>query len=101
MMSKYGYNISNMTLSNEKKRLINQIWKLIPMRENNENWEKQIDSVLIELNGLHEIFSESVSFITVIASLEGIRALGAQCSFENFRRTIFEIIDAIGNLFYD
>ena len=38
------------------KRLTNQLWKLIPMRENNEDWRKQLDTVLIEIAGLNELF---------------------------------------------
>lgn len=98
MMSKYGYEISNMVLSTEKKRLINQIWKLIPMRENDEDWLKQIDSVIIEINGLQAIFKDCLSFLIILSSLEGIRALGDNSPFDTFRRTIFEVIDAIGSL---
>jgi hypothetical protein len=28
------------------------LWKLIPMRENNEDWEKQLNTVIIEIAGL-------------------------------------------------
>ena len=37
-------------------RLTNQIWKLIPMKEHEENWEGQLITVLIELTGLGEVF---------------------------------------------
>mgnify|MGYP006967227410 CR=1 FL=1 len=36
-------------------RLTNQVWKLIPMRENNEEWTKQLDTVILEISGLNEI----------------------------------------------
>ena len=38
------------------KRLTNQLWKLIPMREHEEDWQKQLDTVIIEIAGLNEIF---------------------------------------------
>jgi len=43
---------SNETLNKDLRRLINQVWKLLPMRENNEDWQKQLGSVLNELYGL-------------------------------------------------
>jgi hypothetical protein len=44
-------------------RLTNQIWKLIPMREHNEDWKKQLDTVIIEIAGLNEIFIWSPQFL--------------------------------------
>jgi hypothetical protein len=36
--TKYGYEINEEVLVKNINRLTNQLWKLIPMRENNENW---------------------------------------------------------------
>jgi hypothetical protein len=38
------------------RRLTNQLWKLIPMREHEEDWLKQLDTVIVEIAGLNEIF---------------------------------------------
>jgi hypothetical protein len=32
------------------------MWKLIPMREHDENWIKQLDTVILEIAGMNEIF---------------------------------------------
>ena len=42
MKTKYGFEISNKIILADKKRLINQLWKVLPMNENNEDWEKQL-----------------------------------------------------------
>jgi hypothetical protein len=39
------------------------MWKLIPMRENNENWQKQLDTVILEVAGLSEIFYLTPQFL--------------------------------------
>ena len=39
------------------------MWKLIPMRENEENWEKQLETVIVEVVGLNEIFIEKPQFL--------------------------------------
>ena len=44
-------------------RLTNQVWKLIPMLENNEDWEKQLDTVFIEIVGLNEVCSSMPQFL--------------------------------------
>jgi hypothetical protein len=40
MITKYGFDINDEVLNKQLIRLINQMWKLIPMKEHNENWEK-------------------------------------------------------------
>ena len=36
-------------------RLTNQLWKLIPMKENEEDWKKQLDTIILEITGLSEV----------------------------------------------
>ncbi len=36
----YNIAFSNDTIVSDLRRLINQIWKLIPMREHEEDWQK-------------------------------------------------------------
>ena len=55
-LTKYGFSISEEDVCISVKRLTNQLWKLIPMREHNEDWQKQLNTVLIEIAGLNEIF---------------------------------------------
>ena len=39
------------------------MWKLIPMKEHEEEWDKQLDTVIIEITGLKEIFLEHPDFL--------------------------------------
>ena len=78
------------------KRLTNQVWKLIPMLENNEDWEKQLDTVLLEVAGMSEIFLHDPQFLQLLAKLEGLKI-----SFKNFRlfrKTVFESISLLRGL---
>jgi hypothetical protein len=63
MIDKYEIGFSNEVVMSNLMRLINQIWKLIPMRENNENWRKQLNNVIIETAGLNEIFVQDSHFL--------------------------------------
>jgi hypothetical protein len=38
MIDKYNIGFSEEAIKNEALRLTNQLWKLIPMRENEEDW---------------------------------------------------------------
>ena len=75
------------------QRLSNQIWKCIPMRENDEDWKKQLDTV--ELVGLNEMFM-SQQFLQLLSKLEGLRI--KETSFELYRKTIFEILSLLQEL---
>lgn len=64
------------------------------MRENNEEWRKQLDTVILEIAGLSEIFNEKPYLLQILSKLEGLRVSEEQ-EFWFFRKTIFEVIDLL------
>jgi len=62
------------------------------MRENNEDWKKQLDTVELEIVGLNEIFM-SQHFLQLLSKLEGLRI--QETSFEFYRKTIFESLSLL------
>ena len=94
--NKYGIVILEEEVKKNTQRLINQLWKLIPMRENNEDWEKQLITVTIEIAGLKEIFSDGAAILQLLSKLEGLRVVDT--TFELYRKTIFECISLIQGL---
>ena len=78
-------------------RLTNQLWKLIPMKEHEENWQKQLNTVIIEIAGLNEIFINP-HFLQLLAKLEGLRV--QEIDFELYRKTVFECINLLQELKY-
>ena len=75
-------------------RLTNQIWKLIPMREHEEDWKKQLDTVIIEIAGLNEIFILEPQFLQILTKLEGLKIV-EDLDFQVYRKTIFEVINLL------
>jgi hypothetical protein len=55
-LTKYNFEFQEEDIRVNIRRLTNQMWKLIPMRENEEDWQKQLDTVILEVAGLNEIF---------------------------------------------
>jgi len=90
METKYGINFSNSVVEQNVGRLTNQIWKLIPMRENNEDWRSQIDRDIIELLGMYEIFDFDATFLAIVTNLEGLKS--SEVEFEIYRSKVFESI---------
>ena len=97
MLTKYSFDMADEAISREFSRLTNQLWKLLPMKENGEDWEKQLSSVIIEVAGLNEIFCEKDMYIQLLAKLEGIK-VNAEMPFELYRKTIFESITLLQRL---
>ena len=95
LLNKYDIEFSYEDISANVKRMTNQLWKLIPMREHEEDWEKQLDTVIIEIAGLNEIFVGPV-FLQALSKLEGLRV--QETNFELYRKTVFECISLIQEL---
>lgn len=55
-MTKYDFEFNKEVINTNVRRLTNQLWKLIPMREHDENWSKQLETVTLEIAGMNEIF---------------------------------------------
>ena len=75
------------------KRLTNQLWKLIPMRENGEDWEKQLKTVTLEIAGLNEVFLSFPQFLQLLSKLEGLQQ--TETEFDFYRKTVFESINLL------
>lgn len=97
-LTKYDFIMPSEMFEKNITRLTNQMWKLIPMRENNEDWQKQLDTVILEIAGLNEIFIENPQFLQLLAKLEGIKAMAAVTDFPLYRKTVFEAIGLLRGL---
>ena len=97
METKYQFEFPAEVIDRHVTRLTNQLWKLIPMRENEENWEKQLNIVKIEIAGLNRIFLQTPQFLQMLAKLEGISET-ENMEFSDYRRTVFEVINLLQEL---
>lgn len=94
-MKAHNADFSDKVIVSDLRRLINQIWKLLPMRENNEDWQKQLNLVLIELYGLHAMFGDQLDFLILISKLEGLMQV---INFDIYRTTVFSAITLLTDL---
>ena len=95
MITKYMFEFSKEDIDVNVRRLTNQLWKLIPMREHDEDWPKQLDTVIIEIAGLNEIFIHP-QFLQLLCKLEGLKV--QETNFELYRKTVFECISLLQEL---
>ena len=92
-MTKYGFAIDKTIIQTNINRLTNQLWKLIPMRENNESWETQLSSLLIEISGLGEMFKDNLQYLVLLSKLEGL--MKQEVEFKVYRKIVFESISCL------
>ena len=97
MTNKYNIKLSVDTIEQTFQRLTNQIYRLLPLREENKDWLSPLDSLIVELSGLCEICADQqVLFLEILSRLEGIKKQND--SYELFRRTIFKTISLLNKV---
>ena len=92
-LTKYNFDVPIEVIELNIKRLTNQLWKLIPMRENKEDWEKQLQTVTLEIAGLNEVFLSFPQFLQLLSKLEGLQQ--TETEFDFYRKTVFESINLL------
>jgi hypothetical protein len=99
MIIKYNIDISQRAVEKELERLINQIYKLLPSREEGLNWELPLATVLEEIAGMHRLLIDQDTIVfPLLCKLEGLFTLTGEDDFFIFRRTIFECLGIVNNL---
>lgn len=95
MVTKYGMSIKVEEFNSYKNSLKNKIYKLLPLREENLEWQKHLSTILIEVSGLGKILGSAVDLIELSAKLEGLFSL---TDFVLYRKTIFECLNLVDGL---
>ena len=86
--------IPSQVITSDINRLTNQLWKLIPMRENNENWLSQLEWLIVEIAGLNALSSNTnEKFLILLSKLKGL--VVEETTFQTYRKTVFECISLL------
>ena len=86
--------IPDAVLISDINRLTNQLWKLIPMRENDEDWLNHLKYLIVELAGLNELCSNTdEKFLILLSKLKGLQI--EDTTFHVYRKTVFECISLL------
>lgn len=96
---KNGIEIEEVAIHDNLKRIINQVYKLLPMREEGSNWEKPLDTLLEELKGMDRLLiGQHRTFFSLLCKMEGLFELIEQDDFERYRCTIFECLSLLNDI---
>lgn len=96
MVIKYNLELKTETLDENLKRITNQIYKLLPIREEGIDWETPLSTIMEEIAGMDRLFIDHQDILfPLICKLEGLFELTSQEDFFLYRRTIFECLGLI------
>ena len=99
MLLKYDMDISKDAITQNLKRIINQIYKLLPNREEAIDWTLPLSTILEELGGMSRLFDgKAITFFSLMCKLEGLFLLTEENDFFMFRRTVFECLNLVQEL---
>jgi hypothetical protein len=76
------------------RKIKNDVFKLLPLREEGLEWEKHLDTILLELGGFYSLGNE-VKLITIMSKLEALHQIQ---DFMVYRKTIFETLSILDGL---
>lgn len=100
MFIKYNIEINNDIIAKRFQSLINQVYKLLPTREQGVDWTKPLQTILEELIGMQRLLNcgESQIYFSLLSKMEGMYSLIQKQDFQCYRRTIFECLNLMNTL---
>lgn len=93
--TKYGFKVNKTDINGYLSIQKNKIYKLLPLREEGLEWDKFLNSILVELSGFNKLFDNKVALVATMAKLEGLYEIE---DFMVYRKTIFECLNSIDEL---
>jgi len=99
MKINYGADINDEAIKNNLTRLTNQIYKLLPNREEGIEWETPLRTIIEEFAGMDELLiGQHDTLFPLLCKLAGLLSLSEEEDFFDYRRTIFECLSLVSEL---
>ena len=98
MVLKYDVDIDKDNILKHINKITNLIFKLLPSREEGNDWETLLRNLITELVGMDRIMLDHADFFPLICKLESLLTLTDESDFLTFRRIIFECLELINSI---
>ena len=99
MMTKYGLDVSQEVIDRQIRKIVNQVYKLLPMRQEGRDWKKPLQTSIEELSGMKRLFpKEDDLFFLILCKMEGLFSLNRDDDMPLYRRVIFECLGLLNIL---
>jgi hypothetical protein len=91
MVFKYNLEFDATAVAKNIERLTNQIFKLLPSREEGEDWETPLQNLILEVIGMKALWIDQIKLFSLLCRLEALLSL-TEDEFLAFRKLIFECL---------
>ena len=98
MVLKYNVEFDNEAIIKNINRLTNQIFKLLPHREEGTDWETPLQNLILEVIGMKELGVDEVKLFSLLCKMEALLTLTKENDFFAFRKLIFECLRLLNDI---
>ena len=98
MVLKYNIQISEDAIVDNVDRIINQIFKLLPSREEGGDWETPLHNLILEVGGMNKLLDDQTILFSLLCKMEALTTLTGEDDFFYFRKLIFECLGLLKQL---
>ena len=98
MVIKYNAEISDANIIKNIDRITNQIFKLLPLREEGGDWETPLKNLILEVVGMNQLIGHQIDLFSLLCRMEALLTLKDEKDFMQFRTLIFECLGLINGV---
>ena len=98
MLFKYGIKFDKDAILKNLNRITNQIFKLLPNREEGGDWQTPLQNLIYEIIGMKELWIDQENLFLLLCKLETLLTLTEQNDFLAFRKIIFESLGLMNTI---
>ena len=98
MVLKYDIEIAGDAVCENIDRIINQIFKLLPSREEGGDWETPLHNLILEVGGMNKLLSDQTILFSLLCKMEALTTLTGEDDYLDFRKLIFECLGLLKQL---
>ena len=95
---KYNIEFDNDAIKKNIDRITNQIFKLLPSREEGGDWETPLQNLILEITGMKSLWCDQPDLFSLLCRLEALLTLKEEDEFLAFRKLIFECLGLMNQI---
>lgn len=98
MVFKYNVEFDSDAIKKNIDRITNQIFKLLPSREEGGDWVSPLQNLTLEVAGMKALWIDQPKLFSLLCRLEALSTLTREDDFFAFRKLIFECLSIINEI---
>ena len=95
---KYNIRIQDAAIANNIDRLTNQVFKLLPSREEGGDWQAPLQNLILEIVGMNRLLIDQTLLFSLLCKMESLLTLTEEDDFLLFRKIVFECLGLLNGL---